>query len=991
LKRLLIIPLIVSLLVMMVSPVLALQLERPGGDIRYPSVRDENSFTDGKATVGLGVQVGRYVENWPFPPSNGGDYVELRISAPANTRQIVDYSIWGDSFCWHDNLRFTGDIEPDIGFWINMMDFYGEVRFYGGPGSAEYTSVFVSVWGFLCFDSYSSVPTNPYYEYTIPDPRGPNTFVAPFWREYVPDYLSTITYDEVYHPIGASWTRCLCISWNNFRSIHSSARNTFQAVLEFAPAGGMKHRQSRLWFQYLQIDTSAESTVGIEDQQGAKGRSYDYASIANRSTLLCEQTSNSAFAGFLTIKLDVGNDSEALTGIDSSPLLNYTRGYNVILDQDLPDENELYNIALEGGMTLLLEVVESGVKVAKGAGFIIGELFVIMDGAAEMARQQKLAHLLQVNTTMATASAIPDPDGIFYSGAVDVCLDITAYWVFTDPNNKSHDLNITAELLYYEYDAYGNFVSSPRISTTVTLKMNPDSNNSLETAQPVNEGDYNLLYIGRYDQVDYYTIGVDEGRVIDVWASAIRDPITTFYLGIVDSQGVTRVSSGPSFHEFVHCLTNYTGDWFIKVQAYADYFGLYNLSLNVKIAGNINNDGYVNAKDAVLLGLAFGSQSGGPHWNTNADINNDGFVNAKDATILGAHFGEEEEGYCRMPESGGESGSLASIGNGSLLSGFSSSLQVSPAQNTFYTTTKSVGDTFNVSIVANNVSSLYGWEFELSWTPGILNCTAQTINENVWSSYLGPWVTAPIDNPNGLYHQSLTAKAPASSFNGTAWLVNLTFQIAAAPPDGDQISTNLTLSPASGTNFCLFDSSALDIPHSFVHGLFTYVSPRHMRSDTQTVNGLQAYKLDNNQTATYLETNVTETESNTVYWGIRVWKRSQTGTETEITSGTPVAQVSRSVSGYGIQSATWSCSNVTLALTNSIVVRVYCMNGGTWTVQASFTTKQLNAQRLNPTIWRVYYWTKRSYTSGGLGKTVGYFGWGTATYNSRIENFTTSS
>lgn len=219
-------------------------------------------------------------------------------------------------------------------------------------------------------------------------------------------------------------------------------------------------------------------------------------------------------------------------------------------------------------------------------------------------------------------------------------------WVFSDENSVDHRTDSLLETIYYDGDTY------QKIVVPITLEMGLDSNNSLETAQPVNEGDYNLLYIGRYDQVDYYTIGVDEGRVIDVWASAIGDAVTTFYLAVVDSLNITRASSGPSFHEFVHCLTNYTGDWFIKVQAYDVYYGLYNLSLNVKIAGDINSDGRVNAKDAVLLGVAFGSQPADSNWNTNADIDIDGFVNAKDATILGAHFGESEEGYGKMSESG---------------------------------------------------------------------------------------------------------------------------------------------------------------------------------------------------------------------------------------------------------------------------------------------------------------------------------------------------
>ena len=58
---------------------------------------------------------------------------------------------------------------------------------------------------------------------------------------------------------------------------------------------------------------------------------------------------------------------------------------------------------------------------------------------------------------------------------------------------------------------------------------------------------------------------------------------------------------------------------------------------------DINQDSFVNAKDAIIQGAAFGSEIGDPEYNPAADIDvegGDGFVNAKDAIILGAHFGE---------------------------------------------------------------------------------------------------------------------------------------------------------------------------------------------------------------------------------------------------------------------------------------------------------------------------------------------------------------
>jgi PKD repeat protein len=55
---------------------------------------------------------------------------------------------------------------------------------------------------------------------------------------------------------------------------------------------------------------------------------------------------------------------------------------------------------------------------------------------------------------------------------------------------------------------------------------------------------------------------------------------------------------------------------------------------------DINQDGYTNAKDAVILGSHFGTRTGDPGYLEAADINQDGFINAKDAVILGAHFGQ---------------------------------------------------------------------------------------------------------------------------------------------------------------------------------------------------------------------------------------------------------------------------------------------------------------------------------------------------------------
>jgi len=58
----------------------------------------------------------------------------------------------------------------------------------------------------------------------------------------------------------------------------------------------------------------------------------------------------------------------------------------------------------------------------------------------------------------------------------------------------------------------------------------------------------------------------------------------------------------------------------------------------VTISADLNYDFCVNAKDAIMIGLAFGSKHENLKWNPRADMNSDGYVNAKDAILLGTFF-----------------------------------------------------------------------------------------------------------------------------------------------------------------------------------------------------------------------------------------------------------------------------------------------------------------------------------------------------------------
>jgi len=140
---------------------------------------------------------------------------------------------------------------------------------------------------------------------------------------------------------------------------------------------------------------------------------------------------------------------------------------------------------------------------------------------------------------------------------------------------------------------------------------------------------------------------------------------------------------------------------------------------------------------------------------------------------------------------------------------------------------------------------------------------------------------------------------------------------------------------------------------------------RYHRSDAVEVNKLLTYILG-------LTPGIELTYSDVFdgYWGdyyslgIRVFIRDKFGKETEITPGSPVAIVTDQfiISGGYEKIGTWIQPKITLATTDSIVVRFYISTTATpeWTLFHNDyynepQTEQLGVTSLPKRIWKVYY------------------------------------
>ena len=587
---------IVSLLTLF-PQVFAWELERPGGMIPV-NERDENATTNENASVGLGVHIYTYNENGGGWPSYGKDYAQLQIVATANTRGILQYVCAERRYSWIEESFLPSQIclGDEQVVLISLGDPY-KVRFYGGAGSAEYTAVWVSSNGWLCFydPQHPTQPSPmPYSGRIIPDTAPPNCFVAPFWRDLKPNSGGSIriSYGWVSWWPGFGFTRtCFVISWNAKDKYGNP--QIFQALLELAPpylAGHHAWFNSMIWFQYNSITLTDSTTIGAEDQGGYRGVSYDYHDLRNGQTLeLCDSFNRYAGITYLVIRLDE-TDPNTFTKILQDP--SSIRGTHVILNQNLPPEDPLerYATAFGGGATILLgayDIAKQGVAWASGLGLLLDCGFLAYDLYSWAAREQAAASLLSISDTMVVACGL-EPD--YNALPVDASLCITAYWILNDQDGFNHTLNVSAELWYEEFYSDGIPIRMVAFSTSVQLKLTQDNNNGFSTATRLQSSETRLnQYIGRYDSCDYYKIYVPQDYTIYItaWKRGI-DPLD-FALFLYDPNGPygspARANTPYGGSESISFTVGSTGDWFVKVLPSGSTYGFYSIAVSVYFSG----------------------------------------------------------------------------------------------------------------------------------------------------------------------------------------------------------------------------------------------------------------------------------------------------------------------------------------------------------------------------------------------------------------------
>ncbi len=159
----------------------------------------------------------------------------------------------------------------------------------------------------------------------------------------------------------------------------------------------------------------------------------------------------------------------------------------------------------------------------------------------------------------------------------------------------------------------------------------------------------------------------------------------------------------------------------------------------------------------------------------------------------------------------------------------------------------------------------------------------------------------------------------------------------------------------------------------------------YFRSDTYSTVGVAGYGLDVDHTNTAASVADSLAAVGPVTYGFRVWLVTSNVSETEITSGTPVGQITISANGTALETADWNCpaTNVILGY-QALKVTVYMDYAGTgWIARASYLSGVLVTGHIVASTWTFKLYC--NYTEDGSNTYVS-FSWDSSDYKSGIYN-----
>ncbi|MDE0314736.1 MAG: TonB family protein [Candidatus Poribacteria bacterium] len=177
----------------------------------------------------------------------------------------------------------------------------------------------------------------------------------------------------------------------------------------------------------------------------------------------------------------------------------------------------------------------------------------------------------------------------------------------------------------------GNPISF-EVTIPYTFTLTDEPGNTRADATPLPMGDSLTEEIAPGDDVDYFSVQVEELGQLTLWTTGTLDTIGT----LQNSEGTTLATNDDAnvdTDEFNFRIAHDVepGTYYIKVESYESATGDYTISAAFTAAPtlsvDVNGDGVVDVLDLVLVAANFGRSDATP---AHGDVNGDGVVNRED-------------------------------------------------------------------------------------------------------------------------------------------------------------------------------------------------------------------------------------------------------------------------------------------------------------------------------------------------------------------------
>ncbi len=226
---------------------------------------------------GISIYYPRDSQNYNHIPYGAGyDYNILLTSRKFHWDEFIkgnqenqgdDYALSITTFNWINTDNPTGITHDDE---TKAFALPFTFRFYG----KEYNTVYICSNGFLSF----TFPHATYRPRNIPDPSPPNALIAALWRDLHPERGGRITY--------YAGSDKFVVTYENIPNKVNNNTQSFQIIL---------YPNGEIVFQYKNVTDDQTTTIGLENEDGTKGRSASFPSngVAYRWIPTTRQNTNS--------------------------------------------------------------------------------------------------------------------------------------------------------------------------------------------------------------------------------------------------------------------------------------------------------------------------------------------------------------------------------------------------------------------------------------------------------------------------------------------------------------------------------------------------------------------------------------------------------------------------------------------------------------------------------------------------------------------------